>query len=65
MELVKSIHRHLTVQKDLGLPNSGTVNRGEESGMLNRGEVLCTTVAVDQSMVKIGGNDKSLPLKIR
>ena len=56
MELLKSIRRHLTVQKDLGLLNSG---------MLNRGEVLCITVAVDQSTVKIGGNDENLPFKIK
>ena len=56
MELLKSICRHLTVQKDLGLLNSG---------MLNGGEVLCITVAVDQSTVKIGGNDENLPLKIK
>ena len=54
MELLKSIRRHLTVQKDLGLLNSG---------MLNRGEVLRNTVAVDQSTVKIGGNDENLPFK--
>ena len=47
---------HFTVQKDLGLLNSG---------MLNRGEVLCITVAVDQSTVKIGGNDKKLQFKIK
>ena len=33
-------------------------------GMLNRGEVLCITVAVDQSTVKIDGNDKNLPSQI-
>ena len=54
MELLKS--RHLTVQKDLGLLNGS---------MLNRGEVLCITVAVDQSTVKIGGNDENLPIKIK
>ena len=43
-------------KKDLGLLNSG---------MLNRGEVLCITVAVDQSTVKIGGNDDNLPFKIK
>ena len=56
MELLKSIRRHLIVQKDLGLLNSG---------MLNRGEVLCITVAVDQSTVKIGGNDENLPFTIK
>ena len=56
MELLKSLRRHLTVQKDFGLLNSG---------MLNRGEVLCITVAVDQSVVKIGGNDENLPFKIK
>ena len=56
MELLKSIRRHLTVQKDLGTLNSG---------MLNRGEVLCIAVAVDQSTVKIGRNDENLPFKIK
>ena len=52
----KTLRRHLTVQKDLGLLNSG---------MLTRGEVLCITVAVDQSTVKIGGNDgKTYPSKL-
>ena len=55
MELLKSLRRHLTVQKDLGLLTSD---------MLNRGEVLCNIVAVDQSTVKIGGNDEKLPYKI-
>ena len=50
--LLKSLRRHRTVQKDLGLLNSG---------MLNRRKVLCITVAVDQSTVKIGGNDENLP----
>ena len=55
MELLKTLRRHLTVQKDLGLLNSG---------MLSGGEVLRITVAVDQSTVKIGGNDgKNLPFK--
>ena len=44
MELLKRKRRHLTVQKDLGLLNSG---------MLNRGEVPFITVAVDQSTVKL------------
>ena len=39
---MQSLSRHLTVQKILTLLNSG---------MLNRGEVLCITVAVDQSTV--------------
>ena len=56
MELLKSIRRHLTVQKDLGLLHGG---------MLNRGEVLFINVAVDQSTVKIGGNDKNLPFIIK
>ena len=43
-----NLRPHLTLQKDLGLLNGG---------MLKRGEVLCITVAVDQSTVKIGGND--------
>ena len=55
MELWKSIRRHGTVQKVLGLL---------DSGVLNRGEVLCITVAVDQSTVKIGGNDENLPFKV-
>ena len=29
MELLKSLRRHLPVQKDLGLLNSGMLNRGE------------------------------------
>ena len=37
MELLKSIRRHFTVQKDLGLLNSGTLNRGRN---------LCVTVAI-------------------
>ena len=56
MELLKRKRRHLTVQKDLGLLNSG---------MLNRGEVPFITVAVDQSTVKIGGNDENPPFKIK
>ena len=54
MELLKSLRRHLTFQKDLGLLNSG---------MLKRGEVLCISVAADQSTVKIGGNAENLPFK--
>ena len=42
MELLK--RRHLTVQKYMGLLNSGT---------LNRGEVLCDTVAVDHRREKL------------
>ena len=56
MELLNSLRRHLTVQKDLGLLNSG---------VLNRGEVPFITVAVDQSTVKIGGNDENPPFKIK
>ena len=56
MELLKSLRRHLNVQKDLGLLNGA---------MLNRGEVLYIAVAVDQSTVKIGGNDESLPFQIK
>ena len=42
MELLKSLSRHLTVQKDLRLLNSGTLNRGRN---------LCVTVAIDHSTV--------------
>ena len=42
MELLKSPSRHLTVQKDLRLLNSGTLNRGRN---------LCVTVAIDHSTV--------------
>ena len=55
MELLKKKSRHLTVQKDLALL---------KSGMLNRSEVLCITVALDQSTVKMG-NDENLPFKIK
>ena len=40
--IVEKSHRHLTVQKDLGLLNSGTLNRGRN---------LCVTVAIDHSTV--------------
>ena len=52
----KSLRRYLAVPKELGLLNSS---------MLNRGEVLCISAAVDQSRVKIGGNDEKLPFKIK
>ena len=42
MELLKSLSRHLTVQKDLRLLNGGTLNRGRN---------LCVTVAIDHSTV--------------
>ena len=32
--------------------------------MLNGGDVLCITVAVDQSKVKIGGNDETHSSKL-
>ena len=54
MELLRSIRRHVSVQKDLGLLNSG---------MLNRGEVLGIIVAVDQLRVKIGGNNEKLTVQ--
>ena len=38
---------------------------GRKRGMLNRGEVLCITVAVDQSTVKTSGNDQNLQFKIK
>ena len=55
MELLKSLSRHLTVQFFFGLLNEG---------MLNRSEVLCITVAVDQSTVKIDWNDKNYRPKL-
>ena len=42
MELLKSLSRHLTVQKDLRLLNCGTLNRGRN---------LCVTVAIDHLTV--------------
>ena len=42
MELLKIVRRHLTVQKDLRLLNSGTLNRGRN---------LRVTVAIDHSTV--------------
>ena len=42
MELLKSLSRHIIVQKDLRLLNSGTLNRGRN---------LCVTVAIDHLTV--------------
>ena len=42
MELLRSLRRHLIVQKKMGLLNSGTLNRGRN---------LCVTVAIDHSTV--------------
>ena len=42
MELLKSLSRHVTVQKDLRLLNSGTLNGGRN---------LCVTVAIDHLTV--------------
>ena len=40
--IITESHRHLTVQKDLGLLNGGTLNQGKN---------LCVTVAIDHSTV--------------
>ena len=42
MELLESLNRHITVQKDLRLLNSGTLNRGRN---------LCVTVAINHLTV--------------
>ena len=54
MELLKSIRRHFTVQKDLGLLNSGTLNRGRN---------LCVTVAIYH--LTVGGFRDELQLSAK
>ena len=54
MELLKSLGRHLTVQKDLRFLNSGTPNGGRN---------LCVTVAIDHSTV--GGFHDELQLSAK
>ena len=63
----RSLHWDLRIGKQSPIRYRWTTLAASWSVMkqLSRGEVLCITVAVDQSTVKIGGNDENQPFKIK